>query len=256
MEDYREDKLDRRRNIRKSIDSLQDKLKSTRNAFQMQSLADEISKLEQERIETENLFTEEDVAEEDAPSELFPILADIWSRYPEPTKKLTYLDREILSVYLYMHYFGEEFLGMMTSRKIRLDVKYSVERDSFYDLYHQVQRSVDNYQTEAGRIADGTYSKEYEADLLRRKVEMRHALLVEVDWFFRKIRRFSGELLDDIEGEGVFCQNPTEPLEYSRLDRETVLRGKSVEDAIATLNELSEEIVEYLGIPDFQQRPL
>lgn len=256
MEDYREDKLGRRRNIRENIDSLQNKLKNTRNAFQMQSLADEISKLEQERIETENLFTEEEVAEQDAPSELYPILADVRQRYADIAKKLRFLDRELLAVHLYVHYFGEEFLGMMTSRKVRLDVKYSVERDSYYDLYHQVQRSVENYRTEAQRISDGTYSKEYEVDILRRKVEMRHALLVEVDWFFRKVRRFSHELQEDIEGDGVFCQNPSEQLQYSSLDRESVLRGKTVEEGIVALGDLAEEIVEYLGIPEFQQRPL
>lgn len=256
MEDYRDDKLGRRRDIRKNIDSLQDKLKNTRNAFQMQSLADEISKLEQERIETDNLFTEEEVAEEDAPSELYPILADVRQRYPELGKQSRFLDREILAVHLYVHYFGEEFLGMMTSRKARLDVKYSVERDSYYDLYHQVQRSVENYRTEAERISDGSYSKEYEVDILRRKVEMRHALLVEVDWLFRKVLRFSHELQEDIEGDGVFCQNPNEQLQYSSLDRESVLRGRTVAEGIAALGDLAAEIVEYLGIPEFQQRPL
>lgn len=256
MEDYREDRLGRRRSLRKSIDSLQNKLKSTKNAFQMQSLADEISRLEQERIATDNLFTEEEVAEEDAPISDLPVLAEVRSAYPEIGKNNRFLDREILSVYLYLHYFGEEFLGMMTSRKVRLDVKYSVERDSFYDFYHQVQRSVDNYRTEAQRIADGTYSKEYEADILRRKVEMRHALLVEVDWFFRKLKRFTKELLEDIDGDGLLCQNPDEDLEYTSLDRETVLRGKAVSEGIEELFELADEAVGFIAIPDFQQRPL
>jgi hypothetical protein len=258
MEDYREDGGSRRRQIRRNIEALQGRLKSTEDPFQQSSIADQLSQLEQERMELDNLFEEEppEDAEEDAPREQFPHLNRIWARYDPILKECQHLERDVRASILYARYFEDEFLGMFTNRKLRLDVKYSVERDSFYGLFDQLTRSLTHYRTEADRIRDGTYTKQYEIDIFKRKVEMRHALLVEVDWFFRKLARFSQELLNDIAAEQLFCQNPDEELNYSTIDKETVLRGRLVRDALHELFDLASEVVNYVDIPDFQQRPL
>jgi hypothetical protein len=259
MQDYREDGGSRRKQIRRNIENLQGKLKSARNPFQQSSIAGELGKLEQERMELDSLFDEEPAdssAEDEAPEEQFPLLNQVYQRNPDLLRKSQFLERDIRASILYMHYLETEFLGMFTSRKLRLDVKYSVERDSFYDLFYQVSRSLKNYRTEAERIADGTYAKQYEADILKRKVEMRHAVLIEVDWFFRKLRRFAKELIADMDGDGLLCQNPDDELSYSNLDKEQFLRGRTVGDAIRSLFEYAAEAVEYVDIPEFQQRPL
>lgn len=259
MEDYRENGGSRRKQIRRNIETLQGKLKNARNPFQQSSIAGELGKLEQEQMQLDSLFTEgadEDEVQEEAPQEQFPFLNRIYQRNPDLLKKSEHLERDIRASVLYLHYLEAEFLGMFTSRKMRLDVKYSVERDSFYDLFYQVSRSLKNYRTEADRIAEGSYAKQYEADILKRKVEMRHALLIEVDWFFRKLRGFAKELISDIEGDGLLCQNPQEELSYSQLDQEEFLRGSTVEDGIRSLYEYACEVVEYVDIPEFQQRPL
>lgn len=258
MEDYRESGGKRRAQIRRNIELLQGKLKTTRNPFQQSSIANELSKLEQERMQIDSLFDDvpEEDAQDEAPEEQFPILNGVYQDHPEAIRKSQHLERDIRASVLYMLHFEREFLGMFTSRKMRLDVKYSVERDSFYDLFHQVSRSLKNYRTEADRIAEGTYAKQYEADILKRKVEMRHAVLIELDWFFRKLKRFTKELLADIDGDGLLCQNPDAELEYSSIDQEKLLRGERVATGIRTLFEFAAEAVEYLDIPEFQQRPL
>jgi hypothetical protein len=262
MQDYRDDGSSRRRQIRKNIESLQGKLKTTRNPFQQSSIAGELGKLEQERMQLDSLFTEQtgeeiqDDVQDEAPEEHFPFLNTIYSANPGLLKKSQNLERDVRASILYVHYFEQEFLGLFTSRKLRLDVKFSVERDSFYDQYYQISRSLKNYQIEADRIADGTYAKQYEAEILKRKVEMRHALLVEIDWFFRKLKRFANELAKDIAGDGLLCQNPDDELDYSDLDRERLLRGKTVGAAVQSLYEYAAEAVTYVDVPDFQQRPL
>lgn len=261
MEDYRDDGRSRRKQIRRNMEALQGKLKTTRNPFQQSSIAGELSKLEQERMQLDSLFEDEDVsareeAEDEAPEESFPYLNTIYQSQPDLLKKSQHLERDVRASILYLHYFEQEFLGLFTSRKLRLDVKYSVERDQFYDLFYQVSRSLKNYRAEADRIAEGSYTKQYEADILKRKVEMRHAVLVELDWFFRKLKRFAKELAADIEGDGLLCQNPEEELNYSQIDNERLLRGSTVENAVRTLFEYSAEAVEYLDIPEFQQRAL
>jgi hypothetical protein len=257
MEDYREGASGRRKQIRKSITSLQGKIKSTKNPFQLSSLEEELGKLEHEELKLDSLFLDDDKeVEEQAPPDHFPFLNGLWKRYDHIVKECRNVERDVRAAFLYMHYFEDEFLGMFTVRKLRLDVQYSVERDQFYDLYHQVFRSLANYRTEADRIAEGTYAKDYEAEILKRKVEMRHAVLVEVDWYFRKVKRFARVLLEDIGGEGLLCQNPAEKLNYTQLDRETTLRGKTVEQGLTELLNLANESIEYVDVPDFQQRDL
>jgi hypothetical protein len=258
MEDYRESPISRRSQIRRNIDSLEKKLKSTKNPFQQSSIAGELSKLEQERLQIDSLFDDEpeEEAEEAAPRDQFPVLNEIYRGNQDVIRSSQNLERDVRAGLLYLHYFEREFLGMFTSRKLRLDVKYSVERDTFYDIYHQVSRNLENYQTEADRIAEGTYAKQYEADVLKRKVEMRHAVLIELDWFFRRLRRFSKELIADSAADGVLCQNPNDTLDYDRVDREQLLRGKTVQEALMILYEFANEAVLYVDIPEFQQRPL
>jgi hypothetical protein len=257
MEDYKDESSGRRKQVHKSIDSLHGKLKKTRNPFEQSSIEDELSKLELERMELDTLFQEE---EEEPTAEVmqdeFPYLHPLWTRYEHIARQCRHVERDVRGAFLYMHFFEDEFLGMFTVRKLRLDVQFSVERDQFYDLFYQVQRSLENYRTEADRIADGTYTKEYEAEILKRKVEMRHAILVELDWYFRKVKRFARVLLEDIEGEGLLCQNPDEKLNYTQLDRETTLRGKTVEEGLTVLLALVVEGIEYVDVPDFQQRAL
>ena len=257
MEDYKEDSGGRRKQIRRSIESLEGKLKKARNPFQQSSIADELSKLEQERLEIDSLFQEDEQGPEEEESEdQFPCLSLLWKRYEHILKQCRHVERDVRASFLYMQFFEDEFLGMFTVRKLRLDVQYSVERDQFYDLFHQVMRSLLNYRTEADRIAKGTYTKEYEAEILKRKVEMRLAVLVELDWYFRKVKRFARVLLEDIDGEGLLCQNPDEKLDYTRLDRETTLRNKSVAAGLGELLALAVEAIEYVEVPEFQQRAL
>ncbi|TVQ19397.1 MAG: hypothetical protein EA382_16430 [Spirochaetaceae bacterium] len=262
MEDYRENVSRKRSQIRRNIESLQGKMKSARNPFQQSSIAGEIGKLEQEQMQLSSLFDEggetdqDDSTDVNASDDAYPVLNRIHTEHEQILRKSGHLERDVRAAILYLHEFEQEYLGIFTSRKLRLDVKYSVERDSFYDLFHQLSRSLKNYRIEADRIAEGSYTKQYETDILKRKVEMRHALLVEVDWFFRKLRRFARELINDIAGDAVLCQNPNESLDYSTLDRERQLRDKTVAEAVQMLLELAAEAVSYVDIPDFQQRPL
>ncbi|MBU8913327.1 MAG: hypothetical protein KOO61_04835 [Spirochaetales bacterium] len=257
MEDYQEGSGGRRKQVRRSIESLEGKLKKTRNPFQQSSIEEELSKLELERMQIDSLFREnEEEVEEEVAADQFPYLNVLWNRYEHLVKQCRHVERDVRASFLYMQFFEDEFLGMFTVRKLRLDVQYSVERDQFYDLFHQVQRSLLNYRTEADRIAQGTYTKEYEAEILKRKVEMRLAVLVELDWYFRKVRRFAKVLLEDIDGDGLLCQNPEEKLDYTRLDRETTLRNRTVATGLAQLLALAVEAIEYVEVPDFQQRAL
>jgi hypothetical protein len=82
---------------------------------------------------------------------------------------------------------------------------------------------------------------------------MRHNLFIECDRFFRRLGRFSHDLVEDMSGDGILCQNADDELEYTTIDREKVLRGRTVKQGVTMLTELCDEIVDYLDIPDFQR---
>ncbi|NBB89881.1 MAG: hypothetical protein GVY23_01585 [Spirochaetes bacterium] len=256
MKDYFEDN---KSSMEERIRRLQGKLKGSRNAFNRKSIIDELSKLEQERIKSGNLFAHAGTSNGPnadgggAEAEDFPYLAALPERYPEIARRISTHERDVQAVLLYTQYFDDEFLGMLTERKLRLDVKFSIERDTFYNLFSNLTRHRDDYLVEADRVSSGEYAKSYEQDILKRLVEMRHNLFIETDRFFSRLGRFTHDLVDDIQGDGILCQNAEDELEYTSIDREKALRGRKVKQGVNMLAELCDEVVDYLDIPDFQR---
>ncbi|HUX14038.1 MAG TPA: hypothetical protein VMW87_13485 [Spirochaetia bacterium] len=255
MEDYKEDRAQSYREIRQNIQNLQGKLRASRDTLQKRKIIDEISRLEHERLREGNLFADEGfvVEDEEVSGDEFPILGRIWERYEKVLAENREQTRDVQGLILYLRYFDEEFLGFLTPRKLKLDVKYSMVRDTFYNLYNQLERNLLNYQEESKRIGAGDYTKKYEDDILKRLVEMRNALFIESDRFFRRLRQFAEDLLDDLEEKQILCQNGDDFLSYSNIDRETALRGLSVKEAIGKVYELADESVDFLDVPDFQR---
>ncbi len=255
MEDYKEDRLQGYRDIRQNIQNLQSKLRASHDSLQKRKIVDEISRLEQERLRESNLFADEGlvVEEEEVSGEEYPILGGIWDQYEKVLAENRDQTRDVQGLILYLRVFDEELLGFLTPRKLKLDVKYSMVRDTFYNLYNQLERSLLNYQEESKRIGAGDYTKKYEDDILKRLVEMRNALFIESDRFLRRLRQFAEDLIDDLDGKQILCQNGDDFLSYSNIDRETVLRGLSVKEAIEKVYEFADEAVRFIDVPDFRR---
>ncbi|MFP4483767.1 MAG: hypothetical protein ACLFO1_02825 [Spirochaetaceae bacterium] len=239
--------------LNKRIRSLESRLNRSTNEFAKKSLVDELGRLEQERLHSDNLFTgnRAEAAEPADGEEGFPILAKLQGQYPDILKEHKQQATEVRAILLYLHHFDTEYIGLLNERKLRLDVKFSVERDGFYHTFSSLRRRADSYCVEVTRIQAGEYAKAYEEDILKRMVEMRHNLFIETNRFFRHMLRFTRDLLGDLEGDGILCQNGTETLDYSRLDRETELRGKTVQEGLQSIHDFSAEVIDYLSIPDF-----
>ncbi|TVQ38614.1 MAG: hypothetical protein EA384_08695 [Spirochaetaceae bacterium] len=252
MQDYTENLQASYHAVLKRIRQLQGRLRAAGDSLSQRTIVDELTQLEQERLKIDNLFLESG-AEMHATTddERFAILASLEKRYPDVLRTHSTQVRDVQALLLYLRYFEEEFIGLFSERKLKLDVKYSVERDGFYHQFSQLSRRVANYCDEALRIQEGNYSKTYEQDMLKRMVEMRHAVVIDSNTFFGRVHRFAGELIDDLDGDGILCQNGESELTYSELDRETELRGVAVRDALQLLFDACDEILEYLDVPDF-----
>lgn len=254
MQDYTGDLQSTYRKVSKRISDLQGRLRASRDAFSQKTIVDELTKLEQERLQIDNVFLETGAPRSTVDDhDRFATLVKLEERYPDLLKEHAAQVREVQALLLYLRYFEEEFLGLFSERKLKLDVEYSVERDGFYHQCTQLGRRIRNYCDEARRVQQGDYARTYEQDMLKRIVEMRHAVVIESNNFFRKVHRFTGELIDDIDGDGILCQNGDAELRYSDIDREGELRGLSVRKGLQLLFDVCDEIIEYLDVPDFNR---
>lgn len=254
MQDYTGDLQNKYRKVSKRISDLQGRLRASRDSFSQRTIVDELTKLEQERLHIDNVFVESGTTRgRSLDYDSFPILVGLERRYRESLKTHIAQVREIQALLLYLHFFEQEFIGLFSERKLKLDVEYSVERDGFYHQFSQLSRRMKNYCDEALRVQSGDYAKTYEQEMLKRVVEMRHAIVIESNGFFRKVHRFAGELIDDLDGDGILCQNGEAELAYSDLDRETELRGVTVRQGLQLLFDVCDEIIEYLDVPDFNR---
>ncbi len=252
MQDYTGDLQSSYRKVSRRISDLQGRLRASRDAFSQKSIVDELTKLEHERIQIDNVFVETGTQRSTIEDrESFPILVGLEKRFPALLKQHATQVREIQALLLYFRYFEDEFIGLFSERKLKLDVEYSVERDGFYHQFTQLSRRTGNYCVEALRVQEGDYARTYEQEMLKRIVEMRHAVVIESNAFFRRVHRFTGELIDDLDGDAILCQNGDAELVYSDIDRETELRGMTVRQGLQLLFDICDEIIEYLDVPDF-----
>ena len=254
MQDYIEDLPPNHRRVSKRISDLQGRLRTSSDSLSRKNIVDELSKLEQQRMTIDNVVvgSGDDRSAEDY-RESYPSLAELEQRYRSLRRAHSLQVRELQSLLLYLRYFDDEFIGLFSERRLKLDVKYSVERDGFYHHFSQLSRRVGNYCDEAMRVQEGNYAKSYQRDLMKRIVEMRHAVVIEAAGFFRRVYSFTEELIDDLDGDGILCQNGDAELSYSELDRETELRGMTVRAGLQHLFDACDEILGFLDVPDFQR---
>lgn len=246
------------RNLIKTLKDLYILLKITHKPETRSEIQRKIRKLEAKKIELTTIFSFDDIEEEneaestaaDSSEQDFPILDSAGQRFKHEVSIRDCPDSDFKPLLLYMRYFETELLGILSVRKLKLDVKFSIQRDNYYNRFSQINRSLQGHLKEQWRIEVADYSKAYEEELLKRRIETKHQLLFELHNFFDNLFDFAQTLEEDMEGAQILCLNHDAPLEYSKIDSETVLRGKKVSDAVTHLKNFSAEFLEYLNMPD------
>ncbi len=246
------------RKITKSLKDLYILLKITKNPDTRAEIQRKIRKLEARKTELTTIFSFDDVDEEnekedtavDAAEQDFPILNSAEQRFRHEVSIKDCPDSDFKPLLLYMRYFETELLGILSVRKLKLDVKFSIQRDNYYNRFSELNRNLQRHLKEQWRLEIADYSKAYEEELLKRRIETKHQLLFELHNFFNNLFTFAKTLEKDISGAQILCLNNDVRLEYSNIDSETVLRGKKVSDAVIHLKNFSSEFLEYLDMPD------
>jgi hypothetical protein len=172
----------------------------------------------------------------------------IKAKYPE---KVNY-DQEVHELKLYMDFFYKEFLAIFSERKMKLDFKYSLDRDNFHQKFLGVKRHLDDYIQECIRIKDGLLRKEMELEMKRRVIKIKRNLFIEAFRFFKAIQSFAEELIKDLNTQGLKCLNGEDIISFEFIEEKQYLEGYTVKEAFEDLLIFTKEILDFLNIPDFE----
>jgi hypothetical protein len=159
---------------------------------------------------------------------------------------------EIYNLSLYVRRFEKEFLPFLSEKQLKLDFKFSMDRDAFYGALQAFQRRVVDYREENGRVSQGTGTRDMETETRKRAVKVARLVAVEGARFFRSLQRFADELVEDADGDGVKCLNGDHEIEFDTLEGERALQGLSVMEALTELGILAAEAVAYLNVPEIE----
>jgi hypothetical protein len=138
--------------------------------------------------------------------------------------------------------------------RLKLDFKFSMERDGFYGRFQELIRKIADYRDEVNRLAEGTFTKEMETEIKKRTFKLKRILEAEASKFFRAIKRFTTELAEDARTDGVKCLNGDSVIGFDRIEGKRFLAGRRVVDALEELGAYAEEAILFLHVPDLESQ--
>jgi hypothetical protein len=136
---------------------------------------------------------------------------------------------------------------------LRLDFQHSLERDSYYSRFQELSRKLEDILLEIERSENAVRAEE-KLDLRKRIARMSRVLSVEADKYFKAVIRFVTVLIEDLDQGGVKCLNGDEPIEFDKIEGERYLEGETVYNALVKSREFSTELLNFLDVPEFEQR--
>jgi hypothetical protein len=151
-----------------------------------------------------------------------------------------------------MAFFYEEFLSFFSERKLKLDFKYSIDRDSAHHKFMEIKRRVEDFESEVSLIREGMYQKSMEQELRLRNVKLKRNLSIEAHRFFVWVGEFASALLADLEDEGLLCLNGDDIITFELNFDAHYCEGLTVRQALAELKRFTDEVIAFLNIPDME----
>jgi len=161
-------------------------------------------------------------------------------------------DRETAALSTYLRCFGHEFLVLLSERQLKLDFKYSLDRDSFYRRYQELERKLDDLRQEILKAERGEHRPELMQEARRRAFKMHRSVAVEAHRFYKAVVAFAGDLIEDIETEGFKCLNGNAAVRFDAVEGQRHLNGVRVLDALKQMRGYAAEVIDFLNIPEFE----
>lgn len=172
----------------------------------------------------------------------------------EDAVELSPAEREVSRVALYLEFFQLEYIPFLTEMRLKLDFKFSMERDGFYGRIQDLERKIADYRDEVARLAEGGFKKEMETEVRKRTLKLKRILEAEASRFFRAVKSFTVELVEDAHADGVKCLNADQVISFDKIEGRRLLAGRTVVSALEELGVFAAEVIEFLNIPDIESQ--
>ena len=155
-------------------------------------------------------------------------LAPLWARDVEATPA----QQEVFNLMLYMRWLREEFLPFLTEKRLKLDFKYSLDRDGFYARVQEVDRKLDDFREENARLVEGVAGRDMELEMRKRFNKLKREIEADAAKLFRALQLFARDLKEDADGDGVKCLNGDERIAFDSIEGRRALEGRTVRSAL------------------------
>lgn len=163
----------------------------------------------------------------------------------------TITDPEMNKLMLYLNFFDREFLMIFSERKMRLDFQHSLERDSYYHRFQETLRKMRDFHDELEQIEETEKRAGEKGEKKKRILRMKRVLTIEANRLFNSVVRFTDELVMDIENDGLKCLNGNESVHFDDIEGKKYLEGRKLREALESIRGFSQEVIEFLDVPDF-----
>ena len=244
-----QDELFNNRRVLKQLEGVyntsSDALQKKRVAKDINAMKKKIKSLEGEMVV---LGVENEIIEEENPGigDDYDILSSIAVNKVREDSK----DSEIDAVISYMIFFEKNYLSILSEYYIKLDFNHSGKRDEFYPKFMEIKKIVNEYNYELEVLNREEYNNIafYRDKSLVHKIK--HRYLLALDKYFKELKSFLKILIDDNATGGIIVLNSNDRLILDELEKNRKLDGYTVLDTIIEMYDFSEEIINFLSLPN------
>ena len=85
----------------------------------------------------------------------------------------------------------------------------------------------------------------------RRIIKIKRNLFIETYRFFKTVQNFADELVIDLDTQGLKCLNGEYVISFEFIEEKRYLEGYTVKEALEELLVFTNEVLDFLNIPDF-----
>ena len=124
---------------------------------------------------------------------------------------------------IYARFFQREFLPFLAEKRLKLDYKFSLDRDGFYSRFKEFERKLNDFREENARLLDVVVSREMEVEILKRTDKLKQQIESDAAKLFDAVQGFCDELIEDVDGDGVKCQNGSELIVFDSIEGKHLL---------------------------------
>jgi len=150
-----------------------------------------------------------------------------------------YKDKEMDAAITYADFFERNYLSILSEHYIRLDYSHSLMRDIFYPRFMEIKKLLKDYDYEIEVLNKEEYRN---VNLYRDKsvvYNIRQNYLLSTDRYFKDLKHFLGELINDHESGGNIILNPFNMINLSEFEKDGKLDGYPVISAIDEIYQIS-----------------